>query len=475
MHGSYDRKVIFFNLRSNKEEKYEFEFHSNTFTKDGWINVHDFLENPAIINELEQTPDDEMFKNAKKLHDIFKTNKNIRIEKLASDNLTDVANIFLLSNAGGVVLEPNDLIMATINAKWVTEPAKFTELINMIRGLGFGDKPKDLIIQSCYAVFLKDTGKTDGKTITKKFKTAEVIATLHQNIGKISASIVDVLTFVSKLDAVRKFKTAHYNPIFILIAYRYTHGHDVWNTNKDNAKKFLLTYLFSIDKPTQAIVRELLAYVTSVAGRNFDMEQIRTIFENNNRRFEFNPNALLDINISMSSNIAPLILYLIYYGQDIHGFNPETMTVKDHIFPQSALENIRDNRGRRVYSNNEVDSILNCELLTQDKNSNKHKGDQLPDVYFTNTNDFNGSDEELNNFLNLHAIPTRNPQQVNIWDIVYYIDFLNARKKLLIQRITANFGELVNDGDGVSKDERRLIRNLNKNISSSTSLTLDDD
>ena len=132
MHGSYDRKVIFFNLRSNKEEKYEFEFHSNTFTKDGWINVHDFLENPAIINELEQTPDDEMFKNAKKLHDIFKTNKNIRIEKLASDNLTDVANIFLLSNAGGVVLEPNDLIMATINAKWVTEPAKFTELINMI-------------------------------------------------------------------------------------------------------------------------------------------------------------------------------------------------------------------------------------------------------------------------------------------------------------------------------------------------------
>ena len=69
----------------------------------------------------------------------------------------------------------------------------------------------------------------------------------------------------------------------------------------------------------------------------------------------------------MYSTIAPLVLYFIYYWQK--GFNPETMTVRDHIFPKSELEKIKyfnkkNKQHKRKYSDDEVNSILNCELLT---------------------------------------------------------------------------------------------------------------
>lgn len=94
------------------------------------------------------------------------------------------------------------------------------------------------------------------------------------------------------------------------------------------------------------------------------------------------------------------------------------MTCKDHIFPRSELENKLTKKGdKRRYSDIEINSILNCELLTADRNSMAHKGNKLPNRYFSNAeNDFNRVSSRLNendfisldDFIELHCISRPN-------------------------------------------------------------------
>ena len=480
MHGSYDEKPLKFDLAgSNPDKGYFFNF--SNVPQHGWVNVREFLSEQIashddLLNALGQsgitpanyTADEmeTMCDNAQRLYDVFKTKKKLLFFKCSNMPISDIAEVFIRTNSGAVMLEPEDFIMATMSSDWISNDEKFSELMRMVSDLGF-DNPKAFIIQACYAILLQKTGNS----AAIKAKFLAVKAGLSQISQKISNSITDVLQFVSRFDAVRTFARAHYNPVFILIAYHYEHGRDEWEKHKDALLTFLLVSLFCRDfvNLTQAIINQMLAYVMSGNGRNFSLGRIQIIFANNNRRFTFDPSKLLDERRSMTSSIAPIVMYLVYHGQA--GYDPATMTVRDHIFPRSILENHRDKKGRRIYNDDYVNSILNCELLTKEMNSMEYKGDRMPDNFFIVDNHCFDTQQGLDDFINLHAIPTP-PDGQKAWTIQDYKNFLVKRKELLIQRITNNFANLITIDAKQSPTVVRFIDELSNR--ESNTLTLDD-
>lgn len=483
MRGSYDGNALYFDLLESAPDRGYF-FNFTKIPLRGWVNIPMFLSTQIksrndvdVLNALEQsgitsanyTTEEvkTMSNNSQKLYDVFKTKKKLLFFKCSNMPISDIAEVFIRTNSGAVMLEPEDFIMATISSDWISNDEKFSELMRMVSDLGF-DNPKAFITQACYAILFQKTGDT--ATIRAKFLAVK--AGLSQISKKISNSITDVLQFVSRFDAVRTFARAHYNPVFILIAYHYSHGRGEWEKHKDTLLTFLLVSLFCRDfvNLTQTIINQMLAYVMSGNGRKFSLGRIQRIFANNNRRFTFDPSKLLDNKRSMTSSIATIVMYLIYHGQI--GYDPATMTVRDHIFPRSVLANYRDRKGRRIYNDDYVNSILNCELLTTEMNSMEYKGDRVPENFFAVDNHCFHNQEELDNFIELHAIPTP-PAGQTAWNIEDYRNFLNQRKNLLMQRITNNFANLI------AIDARQLptvvsfIDELSKR--ESNTLTLDDD
>jgi len=238
--------------------------------------------------------------------------------------------------------------------------------------------------------------------------------------------------------SIHNFKIPFYNPILILVAYRYYHGQNDWNKNQNIIKSFLLTAFLCKDfiKPTQKLMRELLVYVSNnKKNLAFDLKIITGIFNNNNRNFAVNPYDLLDTRLN--APIANLILYLIY--KDQAGYNPDTMTIHDHIFPRARLKSLKNGRRQR-YTQNQYDSIINCELLTA--SDNIAKGAALPKDYFNAIN-FSGEDK-LKKFLKLHAIPEQfGENNIDLYDLSNYEKFLEARKIILAERIKHSLGDLV--------------------------------
>ena len=510
MCGAYDNKILFFNLKSspkdNPDNKYAFTFKSAGFYRNNsnWLNVPDFLsksfnsnftivnvlKEEGIISEKSSEKDRELISsNAQRLYNIFKKIRNVHIQVLTKNvSLVDMAEIFVRTNSGGVVLELKDLTMAMITGRWVASSKSFQQLIDKIKQLGF-DKPKEFILQACNTILtvlkLQDEN-TDGAAIQAK---------LSGNFIRISVSIVSVLQFISKIDVVRKFTYVSHNPIFIIIAYYYKHcinSRKTWTDHISNVRTFLLISLLAKDcrRLNKDLIKDLLEYVTSDDGKDFSLDRIKEIFNKKpyGKNFELNIDALLSIR--MDSTIAPLVLYFIYYGQDDFKTDEDEdemdgMTVRDHIFPRSQLEKIyvfdkKSKKNKRKYSDDEVNSILNCELLTQKLNeySQDGKGATLPEDFFYNKKFFK-DENETKRFIKLHAIPEPedNSEENNIWNIDNYKKFLIARKNLLKERLIEKYKNFITpntNDDNIPADVKKFIKSLNQE-KITTSLTLDDD
>ncbi|MBR1417630.1 MAG: DUF262 domain-containing protein [Synergistaceae bacterium] len=465
MHGTYGGKALYFNLLSDEESGYEFKFIAQAAAKDNWLNVPEFLASskqpdfntidefikhkiisPLLSNEIKSL----ILNNANRLYRAFKTDHNIPLQKLAGLPSDDIAKIFIRTNSGGVVLDATDLIMATISSEWIGAKQEFDELINMINKMGF-KKPKEFIFKACFATLTQTAG--NAKNLSDKQNE------LRDNFPKLGEAINDVLNFVrdtAESSGMNTFNIPFYNPILILVAYRYYHDQTDWSSKLDDAKAFLLTAFLCRDftRPTQKLMKELLEYAAKRTNK-FSLSKIKEIFNNNNKNFAVNAEALLETRIN--SPLSNLIMYLVYNGQK--NFDMNTMTAHDHIFPKSKLAAHREN-GHRKYSQKEYDSILNCELLTSAEN--QVKGDELPTDYFTRLK-FAGS-AQLKNFLELHAIPDQfgkvGEDKIDLWDIENYREFLDERKKLMIKRIERNLAGLVSSEANVSS----IIKNLLKKV-----------
>lgn len=450
--GSYDGGVLFFDLNSNPDTSaYSFQFQSRTYEKPGWLNVPEFLamnfkgltsldlEDAGLIPDCGKDKDkrSRMMKNALNLYNVLKTKKNIPIQNLASTDdigMDDLAEIFVRINSEGVVLEKADLIMALLRGKWRRSNKNIGQLVNTIRARGFNN-PKDFILQCCVAML---SGKVPGRGtkngLAQLFADPRVQDNLEGNIAKISEAIMDVVSFIAEFSFLPPSKIPTYNPILILACYRYAHGQEAWKGIRDKAKAFLFATLLTkaLSGQSQKLMETLLAQV--MRNSAFDLSAIERTCKASRKDINVDIDALLDIKID--DQLALLVMHLVYQG--VPGYDPKTMTVKDHIFPKSEVSTYKvNNRGRRVYVIKQYDSIVNCEMLTDEKN--REKADLLPKEYFAVLREKG----ELHDFLQLHRIPEPQAGAINIWDIHFFREFLEQRRGWIRGFIDQNLQGLV--------------------------------
>lgn len=450
--GSYDGGVLFFDLNSNPDTSaYSFQFQSRTYEKPGWLNVPEFLamnfkgltsldlEDAGLIPDCGKDKDkrSRMMKNALKLYDVLKTKKNIPIQNLATTDdigMDDLAEIFVRINSEGVVLEKADLIMALLRGRWRGAKKDIGQLVNTIRARGFSS-PKDFILQCCVAML---SGKVPGRGtkngLAQLFAAPRVQDNLEGNIAKISEAIMDVVSFIAEFSFLPPSRIPTYNPILILACYRYAHGQEAWKGIRDKAKAFLFATLLTkaLSGQSQKLMETLLAQV--MRNSAFDLSAIERTCKASRKDINVDIDALLDI--LMDDPLASLVMHLVYQGMP--GYDPKTMTEKDHIFPRSEVSTYRvNNRGRRVYVRKQYDSIVNCEMLSLEDNLGK--ADLLPEEYFAVLRG-NG---KLRAFLDLHRIPEPKDGAVNIWDIHFFREFLEQRRGWIRGFIDQNLQGLV--------------------------------
>lgn len=450
--GSYDGGVLFFDLNSNPDTSaYSFQFQSRTYEKPGWLNVPEFLamnfkgltsldlEDAGLIPDCGKDKDkrSRMMKNALKLYDVLKTKKNIPIQNLATTDdigMDDLAEIFVRINSEGVVLEKADLIMALLRGRWRGAKKDIGQLVNTIRARGFSS-PKDFILQCCVAML---SGKVPGRGtkngLAQLFAAPRVQDNLEGNIAKISEAIMDVVSFIAEFSFLPPSRIPTYNPILILACYRYAHGQEAWKGIRDKAKAFLFATLLTkaLSGQSQKLMETLLAQV--MRNSAFDLSAIERTCKASRKDINVDIDALLDI--LMDDPLASLVMHLVYQGMP--GYDPKTMTEKDHIFPRSEVSTYRvNNRGRRVYVRKQYDSIVNCEMLSLE--DNLRKADLLPEEYFAVLRG-NG---KLRAFLDLHRIPEPKDGAVNIWDIHFFREFLEQRRGWIRGFIDQNLQGLV--------------------------------
>ena len=427
--------MVFFNLASDPDGEfgYVFEFKKPEFAQAGWINVQEFLNEKhkdlsLITTSLQEkgiipshyTPamQSRMGANAFKLYTTFKVNEPLQINTLTADDgvdVDDIAEVFVRINSGGVILEKADLLMALIKSEWTDAGEEFKRLHDTVIAMGYTKNPKDFVLRACLTLITGEPG--GGKSDAKEFADPKIHDQLRTKVKDISVAICDVLRFIAEFPFLHSQAVPTFNPVLILIAFRYKHTPEKWENTKDKAKSFLFASFLSkaFVKPTNKFMKELLANVMNSA--DFDLEAIKNICHANERELAINRNALLDI--SMNDSLADLVLHLFYTTKFKHGFDPNTMIAKDHIFPQSQLSKVRKS-GKLAYKASLRNSILNCELLTP--KDNLMKSDTLPDVYLSSCD---------GTYFDLHGIPI----DPKLWDMNRYEDFLANRRAIMSTEI----------------------------------------
>lgn len=442
-YGSYDKDVLFFDLASDPDGEfgYVFDFRPEKPQQGAWLNVKKFLDTPykmassiptalmkkgIIPSHFNEEVQERMGQNAMQLYSVFKTFANIPLQTLSVDDgigLDDIAEVFVRTNSEGVVLEKVDLLMALIKGQWADATGEFNRLNETVLAMGY-KKPKDFILRACLAMLSGNPG--GGRNDARQFASSEIQEALRTGFKEIGAAICDVLRFIADFSFIRSRNVPSFNPVLVLICYRYAHPGE-WENIKAQARIFLFGAFLSkaLNKPSQALMRALIGY--AMQNPAFDIGALERICQENGRNLSVNIDNILDI--SMRDPLADLALHLFYMGEA--GYHPNEMTAKDHIFPDSKLRKIRENNRLR-YLQDARDRILNCELLTP--KDNLTKGDSLPETYLAQCND---------DYLRLHGIPSPKEGEPNIWEMRSYDQFLRERRAIWAIRLSMNLSGLI--------------------------------
>ena len=346
-YGSYDKDMLFFDLASDPDGEfgYVFDFRPEKPQQGAWLNVKKFLDTPykmassiptalmkkgIIPSHFNEEVQERMGQNAMQLYSVFKTFANIPLQTLSVDDgigLDDIAEVFVRTNSEGVVLEKVDLLMALIKGQWADATGEFNRLNETVLAMGY-KKPKDFILRACLAMLSGNPG--GGRNDARQFASSEIQEALRTGFKEIGAAICDVLRFIADFSFIRSRNVPSFNPVLVLICYRYAHPGE-WENIKAQARIFLFGAFLSkaLNKPSQALMRALIGY--AMQNPAFDIGALERICQENGRNLSVNIDNILDI--SMRDPLADLALHLFYMGEA--GYHPNEMTAKDHIFPDN--------------------------------------------------------------------------------------------------------------------------------------------
>lgn len=446
--GSYDEKHLYFNIlsgdkKSPEDVRYEFKFRTlEGIDNQGklWIKFSDIVQSKnirkfkhgiitSIVNDnLNDEKQDRIEDNLHKIHHVFTRHDGISYQEIDGMNTQedcneeDIVEIFIRANDGGTSLSKSDLLFSLLSAGWDDANQKIGDLIDTLQKSGFLFR-RDFILKTC--LVLLDKG---AKYDVKKFRQPDTLDTIEKNWDSIENSILDVIDFITTETYIRDIKALPSSMVLIPLIYSRFKFPDTLNQNNpDNPDNRINDY----------IVRSQLVRAFSGRPDNLIDECVKTI--DNNKGFKVDDIFMVIRKQARALSITEDRLWAMGYDSDyihlifnlwhIHfkynslfkGNHPQV----DHIFPKSKLNQVKcksNDTGRAIqrYSPSVKNQLANCMLLSQKENSKK--SDKLPSEWFKDKDE---------NYLNLHCIP----KDENLWELDRFEDFIDARKKLIKEKL----------------------------------------
>ncbi len=416
--GSFEGKELYFNILTGElsapdDIKYRFEFKDKDTANFPWVKFKDLIfttkknrevrdeiaaraSRPLIEAELDKIDDHLMLVDR-----TFKMDDAIAYQELDSiDNPglykeDDVVEVFIRANSGGTKLGKSDLLFSLLNAAWELADEKMEGLLDDLNQHGFGFD-RDFVLKSCVREGLEASWEV------------------------ISNAMIDVLDFVRGKTYIQCDRALPSYLVLIPLMYLRYKFPSEWKSAKD-IDTYLLRCLFAKvfsgqpDNLLDALIKKI-----DEAG-NFSLADAFNVIRSQGRSLEVTEQQLWQMGYG-SDTIH--LLFNIWYRD----FNQTPAYVNnypeiDHIFPQSALRNIKiknPETGRPVmrYRDFDRNQLANCMLLTKEENGPGGKGATLPEAWFA---------EKDQEYLKKHLIP----EDKKLWALDRFDDFIEARKLLI--------------------------------------------
>ncbi len=438
--GSYDGEELYINILSGdlvapEDIKFDFKFKSSSSVQFPYILFKDLVftdskpketvKTIVSANEVTEDQEDRIYDNVELVREVFCTQENILFQLVDSvdrpDTYTeeDIVEIFIRANSGGTQLGKSDLLFSLLTASWEEAENKMDELLADLNKTGY-KFDRDFILK--ISLVLLDKG---AKYEIEKFRLPEVKAGIEKNWDKIADALRFVKDFIYGKTFLKTDKTLPSYASLIPLIYSRYHYPEAWVKSVesdlvDYLVKVNLTGVFGgvSDSFTDALVS------TVKDNKGFVKSEIFGEIRSKGKSMELTQENLLGYHYS-SKEIH--LLFNLWYGFNYQPSWNQNKPQIDHIFPQSALKSIKipnpDTGKMNImkYKWWERDQIANLMLLTAHENGASNKTDILPTDWFA---------DKTEDYLKLHLIPN----QPALWELDRFEDFVEERKKLLIDQ-----------------------------------------
>lgn len=344
-------------------------------------------------------------------------------EETTNHTLDDVVEIFIRANDGGTKLSKSDLMFSLMTSNWPTADEVMQEFLSELNGTQF-DFDRDFVLKASM-VMLDQGARYD----VKKLRSQEIRDRITNEWSELTNSISFIRDFLKQKTFIHSDKALPSYLAIIPLVYFYHKFPKKWNETKGKEiylLRVLLTGAFS-GRPDNLIDKLINTINTA---ENFNVDEILTEIREDQRSLELSENHLFEMGYG--SRTIHLLFNLWYskvdYNPAYNGHLPQI----DHIFPRSALRKIKiieEGVSKQRYTVDKINQLANCMLLPRDENGAAGKSDTLPNKWF---------EDKSIDYLELHCIP----QNKALWEIDEYENFIDARKKLILNK----FGYLVFKG-----------------------------
>lgn len=332
----------------------------------------------------------------------------------------DVVEIFIRANAGGTKLGKSDLLFSLLASDWEMADEQMEELREELNKTGY-DFDRDFVLKSCL-VMLGQGAKYE----VSKFrdpKVRELFVSEWEPLSRAIKAVRDLLhgkTFLKSDKAVPSYLGLI--PL-IYLRYKYPSQWDSTIGREDYILRVMLTGAFS-GTPDNLIDR-CVKSIDEHGG--FKLEEIFQIIRADGRSLEVTPDTILGARYGKP--LSHLIFNLWYRDFDYEPALEDNLPQQDHLFAQSLLMNEKEInpetlRSRRRYGFEERDQLANLALLTARENGFQGKSGMPLDKWLPD------QIKKDPGFLDRHLIPA----DPTLWKIDRFRDFIEARKKLILDR-----------------------------------------
>jgi hypothetical protein len=441
--GSYEGRELHLDILSGEiaapdDVKYKFAFLNSSEAVFPWVKFKEIVFSPknalALAQSLMRTAGRDLTeKDSEKIAEhvalvvkTFHSDDGISYQELDSIENTelykedDVVEIFIRANSGGTRLAKSDLLFSLLTASWDYANEEMEVLLDQLNGHGFAF-PRDFVMKTCLT--LLDQG---ARYEVDKFRKPGIREEIEHEWETISKTVRDVIDFVKGKTFIRCDKAMPSNLVLIPLIYVRYHFHQAWQQARD-IDKFLLRSLLAgaFSGTPDQLIDDCVNKIKQLKG--FDANELFEVIRSKGRSLELTEDRFWQMGYS--SDTIHLLFNLWYRDFNYTPAYENNLPQVDHIFPQSALRNVKtlnprtNRRDLMKYKDAERNQLANCMLLTQRENGAGGKGDILPDVWFAD------KDER---YLDMHLIPANR----DLWKLERFDDFIAERKRLIRQQFS---------------------------------------